>query len=414
MAHDGTALRRRTAARWATMMFIASIPSENGIAIAGLGSLSRLLGIAALVLTIWAATSRSGIRLRTPSLFIFATGVFVTWLLITYYWSAFPPVTLTYVMTMIQLLALAWLVHESSRSVSEMASLMQAFVVGCYLLIGTTLVRVLGSNDLGFRDLGSFNPNGFAIVASLALPMAWFLQSRDAALGSASPRPLWLRLLNSFYPIAVLVAVVLAASRGGLLVMLTALLIIPLTVQRLAWWRRILMAAVLASVTWGLAIVAPLVFPDINASIERLSGVSDELSTGTLTGRTNIWSQGTEFFEQAPVFGHGAGTFAHVYRKATGEFRAAHNAFLAIAVGSGAIGLFLYVLVLLAALIAALRSNGEVRPYLLVLLAALIVSMQPANTDSDKFMWFSLALLSTQAPTYLVWDRGVRRRGAER
>lgn len=395
------------------MLFIASIPSENGIAIAGLGSLSRLLGIAALVMTLWAATSRNGIRLRAPSLFIVVSGMFVTWLLATYYWSDFQPVTLTYVLTMIQLLALAWLVHETCRGVSGMASLMQAFVLGCYLLIGTTMVRVLGSSDLGFRDLGSFNPNGFAIVASLALPMAWFLQSRDAALGSASLRPMWLRLLNSFYPIAALIAVVLAASRGGLLVMLAALLIIPLTVQRLAWWRRALMAAVLAAATWGLAVTAPVVFPNIDASIERLAGVSDELTSGTLTGRTTIWSQGMEFFEQSPIFGHGAGTFASLHRRATGEFRAAHNAFLAIAVGSGAIGLFLYMSVLLVALVAALRSSGEVRPYLVVLFVALVVAMQPANTDSDKFMWFSLTLVGTQAPTYLVWNQSGRRRGVD-
>ncbi|MBX3144439.1 MAG: O-antigen ligase family protein [Trueperaceae bacterium] len=400
--------RRKSVALWATMLFVASIPSENGVVIAGLGSLSRLVGVAAMVLTLWAAVSKSGVRLRAPSLFLVTTAALVTWLLTSYYWSAFPLTTLSYVFTLVQMLALVWLVHETCRSVNELASVMQAFVLGCYVLIGTTLVRVLGSSDLAFRDLGSFNPNGFAMVVALGLPMAWFLQTRDARPDATATRPLWLRLLNAFYPVAGMIAMLVAASRGGLLVMLTALLVIPLTVQRLVWWRRALLAAALAVATWALAIVAPLVFPDVQASIERLTGVSDELTSGTLTGRTTIWSQGIEFVERSPVVGLGAGTFAELHRVETGRYKSAHNAFLALSVGGGLIALFLFGALILLALISALRSKSEVRPYLVVLLAALVVAMLPANTDTDKFMWFVLALVGTQAPIYLIRRRPIR------
>lgn len=404
-----TGSRRKSVAMWATLLFIASIPSENGVVIAGLGSLSRLIGVTAMALTLWSAISKSGVRLRAPSLFLMATAALVVWLLTSYYWSAFPLTTLSYVFTIVQMFALAWLVHETCRSVKELASLMQAFVLGCYVLIGTTLFNVLGSSDLAFRDLGSFNANGFAMVVALGLPMAWFLQTRDARPNVDRIRPLWLRLLNGFYPVAGMIAMLVAASRGGLLVMLTALLVIPLTVQRLAWWRRALLAAALAVATWTLALVAPVVFPDAQASIERLTGVSEELSGGTLTGRTTIWSQGIEFVERSPILGMGAGTFAELHRVETGRYKSAHNAFLALSVGGGLVALFLFGSLILLALISAVRSNSEVRPYLVVLLAALVVAMLPANTDTDKFMWFVLALVGTQAPIYIVWRRPVRR-----
>lgn len=412
-AATGTS-RSGSLARWAVMVFIASIPSENGVAIAGLGSLSRLLGVTAFALTLLAAFHKDGLRLRAPSLFIVCAAAFGTWLLASYYWSEFPAVTLSYVFTMFQLLVLAWLVHETARSEAEMASLMQAFVMGAYLLIGVTVVRVLGSSEMGFRELGAFNPNGFAIVASLAIPMAWFLQARDGRADGASRRPLALRLLNSLYPVAALVAVVLAASRGGLLVMLTCLLVIPLTLHHLTWWRRLMLAVALAGVTTALALLAPSVFPNVQASVERLTGVTDELAGGTLTGRTTIWSQGLELFERSPVVGSGAGTFADLHRLATGEYRAAHNAFLSVAVGSGATGLLLYVGLIALSLMAVLNSGREVRPYLAVLLAALVVSMLPANTDTDKFMWFALALVGTQAPTSLVASSSRRRAKRQR
>ncbi len=394
--------RRKHVARLALMLFVASIPTENGVLVAALGSLSRVFGMLALVLVLWAAVSRHGLRLRTPSLWLVCAGLFGAWQLATYYWSAVPLVSLSNAFTFAQLLVLSWLVHEACRNADELASLMQAFVIGAYILIGSVAVRVIGSTDMGFRDLGAFNANNFAMVASLAIPMAWFLQSRDWRAGASSRRPLPLRILNSAYPVAALAAVVLGASRGGLFVMLTCLLIVPLTIHRLAWWRRLLLAAMLAASTTVLALVAPTVFPDVQASIERLSGASEELTSGTLTGRTTIWSHGMEMLEAAPIFGSGAGSFAYLHHRLTGEFKSAHNAFLAVAVGSGLVGLTLFVALIVLAFVSALHSNREVRPYLLVLLAALVVAMLPANSQNDKFLWFVLALAGSQAPIYLV------------
>lgn len=282
---------------------------------------------------------------------------------------------------------------------------MQAFASAPTSRSSQSWHKRIGSSDMGFRDVGSFNANGFAMVASLGIPMAWYVQARDWRASSASRRPLLLRVMNSAYPIAALAALVLSASRGGLFVMLTCLLIVPLTIDRLAWWRRLLLAVVLAASTAALAQVAPIVFPNLQASIDRLSGASDELATGTLTGRTTIWTHGFEMLWDAPVTGSGAGSFPYLHQRLTGEYKAAHNAFLTVAVGSGVVGLALFVSLIVLALVSVLSSKQEVRPYLLVLLCGAVVTMLPANTEGSKFLWFVLALTASQAPIYLVSRR---------
>src|SRR5690606_13293727 len=124
-------------------------------------------------------------------------------------------VTLSNAFTYFQLLMLVWLVHEVVRETRHLVVLMQAYVLGCYLLIGIVLLRFLTASGGGFRDVGSFNANGVAIACALAVPMAWFLQNYEAARPAAHLRPMYLRVLNTVYPVAAIVAVVLSASRGG-------------------------------------------------------------------------------------------------------------------------------------------------------------------------------------------------------
>lgn len=65
------------------------------------------------------------------------------------------------------------------------------------------------------------NPNDIAAIMALALPMAWHL--------SLLQRSGWLRWLNlSYLPVAVL-GVVLTASRGGAVIAVVGLAVIPLT-----------------------------------------------------------------------------------------------------------------------------------------------------------------------------------------
>lgn len=63
----------------ALALFVFSIPAENGVTLPGIGSLSRLIGILALVTAGIALVNRGVVRLRAPSLFLCAALAFVAW-----------------------------------------------------------------------------------------------------------------------------------------------------------------------------------------------------------------------------------------------------------------------------------------------------------------------------------------------
>jgi O-antigen ligase len=388
-------------ALWVLAVFVFSIPSENGVAIPGVGSLTRLLGVVALAMGVVSLFAAGRLRFRMPSLFLVATLLFSLWGVATYFWSLAPNVTMGRLVTMAQLAVLVWLVHQVARSERDRDLLMHAFVLGCYLIIAIGVATfVTGAG--GFRDVGSFNPNGFAIVSALGIPMAWSLLLRKSF-----PR---VQLLHALYPFFAIVAVVLAASRGGFVTAIVALAIIPLTMSRLGAWRRIaLFAAVafasLAAFTW-----VPQAFPAIEQNLTRLSETDEELLGGTLTGRTDIWSAGVEAFRSDPVLGTGMGTFGQAIVPFYGRPRSPHNAFLSVAVGTGLVGLILFVALIAIVLIGILVQPAR-RTEFLVLLTALVVGMMPTNSDNDKFAWLILGLLASARPVLIHIGRGARSAG---
>jgi O-antigen ligase len=386
-------------ALWALAVFVFSIPSENGVAIAGVGSLSRLLGAFAFGTAIVSLFAHGRLWLRVPSLFLVVTLLFSVWGATTYFWSLEPQVTMGRLVTMAQLAVLVWLVHQVARSERDRDVLMHAFVLGCYVIIAIGVATFVSGAGGGFRDVGNFNPNGFAIVSALGIPMAWSLLLRRTF-----PR---MQVLHALYPLFALVAVVLAASRGGFVTALVALTIIPLTMTRLGAWRRLALFAVVAFASLAAFTWVPQAFPAIEQNIARLSETDEELLGGTLTGRTDIWSAGVEAFRSDPVQGTGMGTFNQAIVPYYGRPRSPHNAFLSVAVGTGLVGLILFV-ALIAIVALGVLGRSERRVEHLVLLTALVVGMMPTNSDNDKFVWLILGLLASARPVLVRIEGGVR------
>ncbi len=383
----------------ALALFVASIPSENGVTLPGVGSLSRLLGVVAFGVGLLSLVAGGRVRFRAPSLFLALTALFSVWVATTYFWSIAPQVTLSRVITMAQLAVLVWLVHQLVRTDRDLDVVYQSFVLGCYLLVGVGIATFIGG-DGGFRNVGGgFNANAFAIVSALGVPMAWSLAVRG--------RHGWLRVLNVAYPLWAMVAVVLAASRGGLLTAIVALAVVPLLLGRLSPVRRLsLFVALAAAITAG-ALVAPVAFPELRQNLDRLAETNDELlGGGTLTGRTEIWDAGLDVFLGSPLVGVGMGGFNTAVWPVFLRNRSPHNAFLSVAVGSGSIGLALYVL-LVAVVFLGVLANPARRGEHLVLGLALLVGMMPANSDNEKYTWFILAALAAVRPVYVTLARRV-------
>lgn len=376
-------------ALWALALFVFSVPSENGVAIAGVGSMSRLMGLLAFGVAVVSMVDRGVVRLRMPSAFVVIGVLFVLWGSATYFWSAVPSVTMSWTVQFAQLLVLAWLIHQVARSERDRDLLMQGFVLGCYLAIAVAVATFVRAPSDVWRDVGGFGVNSFAITSALAIPMAWMLFLRRSFPS--------LQVLNAMYPLLALVAVVLAASRGGLLTALVALSIIPLTLGRLGVARRILLFTAMVTVAVAAFVWAPQAFPELERNIARLGETGEELFEGTLTGRTRIWAANLEVFASSPIVGVGAGSVRYATEPILGSRRAPHNAFLSVAVGSGVVGLLLFV-GLIAVVLVGVLAAPERRIEYIVLLAALLVGMMPSNSDNNKYTWFILGVLASARP----------------
>jgi O-antigen ligase len=226
----------------------------------------------------------------------------------------------------------------------------------------------------------------------LALPMAWFL-------ASTSQRPLVRWICRSYLPVG-LFSIALTASRGGMLAAFVALLIVPLTMTKLSPGR---LAGAIGML--GLAgVLAVMYVPD--KVVERLASTGSSVQGLSLGGRFRLWVAGFHVFTQKPVFGWGTGTYKLAITPEMGaNAQVAHSSFMSLLVEQGAIGFFIYMVMLLAIFRAVLTLPSFERRLGLTLYATLIVSMLPLTWEHSKPAWVVMSLLVGMAATELRWPR---------
>ena len=393
---SGRGVTLRFVALTALSLFVFSLPYENGVTIPGVGSLARIAGFLAVGVVVLTLVERGQVRLRPWSVFLSITAIYVLWNLASHFWSVEPAATITRAATLVQLAAMVWMVHQIGSDERRRDILAQAFVLGAYASIGVAIVVFVTGSQTWSRDVGGLNPNWFAIGCSFAVPVAWGL-----ALRSRSAVTLY---VNALYPAFAVFAVVLSASRGGFVTLLIALTVIPLTLGRLGLARQLLVFVLVFTGASATFLAAPQLFTGLEANIERLQSTADEIDGGTLTGRTRIWDAGFDAFFASPIVGHGYATFRHVVEPSLGRSRSAHNAFLSVAVGSGGVGLALFV-TLIGVVAAGVIAVPARRLEFLVIIATLIVGMLPANLENNQSVWFLLGWLAAARPLLIVPHR---------
>src|SRR5690606_19002254 len=177
-------------------------------------------------------------------------------------------------------------VGQQCRDGTDRGRLMQAYVLGCYVSVASTVAQYLagnafeGSAQQRFAAAG-FNPNYLASTLALGIPLAWHLV--------LAGRGRFLTLLNFLAIPAVLVAIVLTGSRGGLITAVLALAVIPLTYAKLG--PRVQVTVVVGLVIVGLAAywLAPAFEQNLPSGIQRFAEIPQQLQSGDLTGRGQIW-----------------------------------------------------------------------------------------------------------------------------
>lgn len=373
------------------LAFAFVLPWEDSVMLPGVGSIGRLFSMLLLVTGALALLTSGGVRLKRPTLFLVLFLSFTLWSAASFLWSLDQAATLGQAAIRVQLFLLAFFIWQLVDSSERRLAVLQAYVLGCTAAAGSAIINYLMGMEAVYQrySVTGVDPNEFATFLALGIPMAWII------LISGRHRGLfWPTLL--FIPLALL-GIVLTSSRGGALVALVALSVIPLTLaavprsSRKALW---LVAVVSAG---GLVIAAPQLAELLDSSLERLSSTTRELSSGTLNERAELWSAGFQLFEEHPFVGVGAGAFPLAVRPFAGIEKVAHNSFISVFVELGPAGLLLLLAMLLTAALPLLRLPRAEGICYLILLGTLALGMLPLTWEGRKITWFILALVTTPA-----------------
>ena len=225
------------------------------------------------------------------------------------------------------------------------------------------------------------DPNDVARFLDLSFPLAALL------LNSESRWPG--RLLALGYLPLGFVAVLLTASRGGLLAAMVALMGCALLLGRNY---KSHIKGLLAGAAALPVIAAALWLAVPHETFERLTTIPEQLQGGGLNQRWNIWTAGWHAFVRAPLFGSGAGSF--VGAAGVDPLDTAHNTVLSILVGGGLCAFFLAVAIVALAARSVLQTHGPLRLAMATALLVWVVTSLVATVEESRSTWLLLGLIA--------------------
>jgi O-antigen ligase len=368
-----------------TWLFVFTVPWQNVVYIPGLGTISKILGVAAIGATLMHVVLRGRVRPLTP--FHWMAIAYLMWVFLSAFWAiAKPESVLSDLLTYSQIIIMMWVIWEAGPTPARFTSLLQAYVLGAYVAGFDTIQNYLSGaairEDAARFSASGFDPNDLGMMLALAMPMAWYVAS--------TARSGLQRWINRAYFVVGILAILLTSSRGALLAAGVAMLVIPWTLTRIR--RGMRLAVVVIGI--GAAIASVKLVPE--KSFERLATTREEISGGTLNSRLRIWQEGVALIPNRPLHGYGPAGWYPAAGQRIGNV-APHNTYLAIVVEEGLIGLFIYLMLFFLIFKRLLALPTFERRAGLIQLATLMMAILPLHWHQNKVSWLMLALLAVWA-----------------
>ncbi len=394
LVNSQTAILRDFAGMLLTLL-VFTIPWEDQFVIQDLGTLSRVVGIAAFGAALLAVLADG--QLRIPRPVHLALLAFIVWAGLTCLWSVDLDFSLYILKTWGQLLALLWLILEFASTPTRQVSLLRAYVLGtCVSAVGTLISYSRESSLYWERSVAAgFDPNDLCVILALSIPMSFYLLAVD----SRGFR-VWLWRLH--LPL-IFCAALLTASRGGFIAICGSLLIVPLLFRNLT---RVTKTGLLLAVVFfatAVMVYAP------TAPLERLASIPQEISSGTIGERGAIWRAGWQVYQERPFTGVGIGAFATAVSPFLGEAIVAHNAFLTVLVETGLVGFALLILALCMLAARIVRLDSIDRRFWSVMLLTWFLGAMSLSWAHRKPTWLLFGLIAAAGGS--VMSKGISKEG---
>lgn len=370
-------------------LLVLSIPLENAADLPGVGTLSRLIGLA--VAGGWAASLVLTGSVRRPGPLHLVVVLLFAWNALTLLWTVDVALTVDRIKTYGQLVGMAFILWDLYTTPLDVDRALHAYLAGAWGLVGAILWSFgagLEAEHQRYSGAG-FNADDGGVILAIGVPIAFHLLRRPAPEGArlqGKTRRLVRALCWAYVP-AALVAIGLTGTRTALIAAAPGLLF-GLSLLRGLGPRRASIA--FAAMVAGLLAVSPFV---PTTSLERLGSIGTEVTQGDLNGRTYIWGRGLDAFALRPLAGSGSGAFP----VASGIDRASHNSFLSVLVEGGLIGFTLFAALLALAGWSALRHGPRDTRFWATLLLTWALGASALTWEHRKQTWLVLVLAVTSA-----------------
>ncbi|MEP7308726.1 MAG: O-antigen ligase family protein [Acidobacteriota bacterium] len=375
-------MRRLT--RYLLWAFVFTVPWDN-FPLPIVGSVSRVFGLALVGVALLTIVMQG--RFRRPDGVLVLSIAFSVWGTLSLLWTISYETTVVAAITLAQFVASVWVIREFVRTREEIQPLLGATCLGLFV----PLVSIFNNFRLGIsinryesRFTGSgFNADQAGLYLVLGLPIAWHLIMHRRGI---------LRVAGVIYFVAAPVGLMLTATRGAVVAGVVACSIIPLTLPRQSLRTYALVGAMLILGAVSATAIVP------RANLQRILGITDEvMGGGNMSGRTDIWSAGSQAFVQRPLIGAGLGASGAAIEPFLRKRLPAHNLTLGLLVEVGIVGLGLFAGLITACAWTIYRSPPPHRALWGVILLTWLVAGLSGSPEAVKFTWVLFGLVAAQS-----------------
>jgi len=320
----------------------------------------------------------SGLKFRTRELYaMFGFALFIGVVASGVFWSVYPYATirhlgiLLYDWALFAGIILALQNRENrDRFIMFLAALIGTYLIFAFVAVGTRMFHMGIWEGIGLRVLAfSRHPNYVIMPVLLSIPMWFYLLGKTKRLAD---RVLWFTgLLFSLIYI-----IVFSYSRQGLVVLGLYGLLGILFFRKTKLWKLFLTGIVL---TAGILSFSLIYFRAIFLRVQSIFDLANSL-------RFNAWKIFWELILDRPILGYGLGTNRYIYPQAFGEFNQAviptrqflfeaHNAYIDIWLGTGIIGLSVFLLFLMFSTVTRFDFKNPDSRYWVMISAAIFIDL---------------------------------------
>ncbi|MCP3761333.1 O-antigen ligase family protein [Domibacillus sp. A3M-37] len=365
------------------LLTIFAIPWENAVVLPGLGTIVRPIGILAFLLTVLLVVKNGTYRKLAP--IHYALLAFIVWSSLTIVWSVDPDFTLIRIKTYAQLFIMVWLIWELVRTDAQMNILLQAYVLGAWIAVASTISNYLSADQVtyGRYSAEGFDPNDLGVMLALGMPIAWYLFMKQ--------KNWFFRFLNAAYLAMAMWTISLTASRTAFVVGMIGLFYVVLTFSRLTKPIKVFIVLFLAAgVTYGVQSVPA-------DSLERIATIGEDVGQGDLNGRGTFWMAGIDMIEEQPIIGIGAGAYPRAMEILIDTRDVSHNTLLAVVAETGLIGLLLFLVMIVLFLYTASKTTYLEAALFLSLMAIWGLATMFLTWEMRKPTWLLFGLIALES-----------------